>query len=91
MDRTGIAGLFLRAAARCVLSSGAVLRAGVLLAGTRELAAPSVKQRLAAIRHLFDWLVTGQVVPRQVRGEGDRTYLGRSALRITGSCRRLRA
>jgi hypothetical protein len=23
-------------------------------AGTRELAAPSVKQRLAAIRHLFD-------------------------------------
>ncbi len=32
-------------------------------AGTHELAAPSVKQRLAAIRHLFDWLVTGQVVP----------------------------
>src|ERR1700737_1658667 len=32
-------------------------------AGTRELAAPSVKQQLAAIRHLFDWLVTGQVVP----------------------------
>jgi site-specific recombinase XerC len=32
-------------------------------AGTRELAAPSVKQRLAAIRHLFDWLVAGQVVP----------------------------
>ena len=25
-------------------------------AATRELAAPSVKQRLAAIRHLFDWL-----------------------------------
>jgi site-specific recombinase XerC len=31
--------------------------------GTRELSAPSVKQRLAALRHLFDWLVTGQVVP----------------------------
>src|SRR6202011_2732953 len=31
-------------------------------AATRELAAPSVKQRLAAIRHLFDWLVTRQVV-----------------------------
>nr|WP_294566590.1 tyrosine-type recombinase/integrase [uncultured Rhodopila sp.] len=30
---------------------------------TRDLAAPSVKQRLAAVRHLFDWLVTGQVVP----------------------------
>jgi hypothetical protein len=29
-------------------------------AGIRELAAPSVKQRLAAIRHLFDWLVTGR-------------------------------
>lgn len=27
------------------------------------LSAPSVKQRLAAVRHLFDWLVTGQVVP----------------------------
>jgi integrase/recombinase XerC len=27
------------------------------------MAAPSVKQRLAAIRRLFDWLVTGQVVP----------------------------
>ena len=32
-------------------------------AGTREFAAPSVKRGLAAIRHLFDWLVTGQVVP----------------------------
>ena len=30
---------------------------------TRELAAPSVKQRLAALRHLLDWLVNGQVVP----------------------------
>jgi site-specific recombinase XerD len=29
---------------------------------TRELSAPTVKQHLAAIRHLFDWLVTGQVV-----------------------------
>jgi site-specific recombinase XerC len=32
-------------------------------AQTRELSAPSVKQRLDAIRHLFDWLVVGQVVP----------------------------
>ena len=30
---------------------------------TREHAAPTVKQRLAALRHLFDWLVTGQVMP----------------------------
>jgi site-specific recombinase XerD len=29
----------------------------------RRVAAPSVKQKLAAIRHLFDWLVTGQVMP----------------------------
>ena len=36
-------------------------------ASTRELAAPSVKQRLAAIRHLFDWLVTGQGVCRSIR------------------------
>jgi site-specific recombinase XerD len=28
----------------------------------KPLAAPSVKQHLAAIRTLFDWLVTGQVV-----------------------------
>lgn len=30
---------------------------------TREHAAPTAKQRLAAVRHLFDWLVTGQIVP----------------------------
>ena len=29
----------------------------------RAGSAPTVKQQLAAIRHLFDWLVTGQVVP----------------------------
>ena len=29
----------------------------------RERSAPTVKQRLAALRHLFDWLVTGQVMP----------------------------
>src|ERR1700733_7441301 len=36
--------------------------AWIELAG-RESSAPTVKQKLAAIRHLFDWLVTGQVVP----------------------------
>jgi site-specific recombinase XerC len=30
---------------------------------TREHSAPTVKQQLAALRHLFDWLVVGQVVP----------------------------
>jgi integrase/recombinase XerC len=29
----------------------------------RDRSAPTVKQHLAAIRHLFDWLVTGQVMP----------------------------
>jgi site-specific recombinase XerC len=29
----------------------------------RKMAAPSVKQRLAALRMLFDWLVVGQVMP----------------------------
>ncbi len=28
-----------------------------------QLAAPSVKQRLAALRMLFDWLVIGQIIP----------------------------
>ena len=28
-----------------------------------SLSAPSIKQHLAAIRMLFDWLVTGQLVP----------------------------
>ena len=30
---------------------------------TRERSAPTAKQRLAAIRHLFDWLVVGHVIP----------------------------
>lgn len=29
----------------------------------RVLFAPTVKQRLAAVRHLFDWLVTEQIAP----------------------------
>jgi site-specific recombinase XerD len=29
----------------------------------RERSAPTVEKRLAAIKHLFDWLVTGQVMP----------------------------
>lgn len=30
---------------------------------SREESAPTAKRHLASIRHLFDWLVTGQVVP----------------------------
>ena len=32
-------------------------------AQTRKCSAPTVKQQLAALRHLFDWLVVGQIVP----------------------------
>src|SRR5262245_24660768 len=49
------------------LSLGAVIRP-ILVASyfeelTNERAPQTVKQHLAAIRMLFDWLVTGQVVP----------------------------
>ncbi|OAN54866.1 tyrosine-type recombinase/integrase [Sphingobium sp. TCM1] len=48
----------------------------------RSLAAPSVKQRLAAIRHLFDWLVTGQIVATNpagsVRGPAHSARTGRT-------------
>jgi site-specific recombinase XerD len=57
----------------------------------RELAAPSVKQRLAALRHLFDWLVNGQVVsinpahtvrgPRHVVASGQTPVLDPSEAR----------
>ncbi len=51
-------------------------------AQTRERAAPSVKQQLAAIRHLFDWLVTGQVIPvnpaASVRGPSHVVRQGRT-------------
>jgi len=49
---------------------------------TRELAAPTVKLRLAAIRHLFDWLVTGQVIAvnpaASVRGPAHSSRTGKT-------------
>ena len=49
---------------------------------TQTLAAPSVKQRLAAIRHLFDWLVVGQIVPynpaASVRGPSHTARTGKT-------------
>jgi site-specific recombinase XerD len=48
----------------------------------RELAAPTVKQRLAGIRSLFDWLVVGQIVPHNpaasVRGPSYSTKRGKT-------------
>ena len=35
---------------------------------TREYAAPTAKLRLAALRHLFDWPVTDQVMPANPAG-----------------------
>lgn len=35
---------------------------------SRQVAAPSIKQRLAALRMLFDWLVVGQVMPTNPAG-----------------------
>ncbi len=35
---------------------------------TREHAAPTAKLRLAVLRHLFNWLVTGQVIPTNPSG-----------------------
>ncbi|WP_159982097.1 MULTISPECIES: tyrosine-type recombinase/integrase [unclassified Novosphingobium] len=47
-----------------------------------SLSAPTVKQRLAAVRHLFDWLVTGQVMPfnpaSSVRGPAHSARTGRT-------------
>ena len=48
----------------------------------RSLSAPTVKQRLAAIRHLFDWLVVGQILPfnpaSSVRGPAWSSRSGRT-------------
>jgi len=50
----------------------------------RKVSAPSVKQQLAAIRHLFDWLVMGQVVPvnpaASVRGPRHVVRVGKTAV-----------
>ena len=49
---------------------------------TQTHAAPTVKQQLAAIRHLFDWLVMGQIVPlnpaASVRGPAHSARVGKT-------------
>jgi site-specific recombinase XerD len=51
---------------------------------TRSHSAPTAKQRLAAIRMLFDWLVTGQIVPvnpaASVRGPKHVVKVGKTAV-----------
>jgi site-specific recombinase XerD len=50
----------------------------------QELAAPTVKLRLAALRRLFDWLVMGQIVPvnpaASVRGPSHAPKIGKTAV-----------
>src|SRR5471032_1751244 len=60
---------------------------------TQTLSAPTVKQRLAAIRHLFDWLVTGQIVPHNpaasVRGPSHTTRKGKTPVLDATEARQL--
>jgi len=59
----------------------------------RELAAPSVKQQLAGVRHLFDWLVTGHIVPvnpaGSVRGPAHSQRRGKTPVLAPDEARRL--
>ena len=59
----------------------------------REVSAPTVKQRLAGVRHLFDWLVTGQVVPvnpaASVRGPTHSVRRGKTPALAPDEARRL--
>ena len=60
---------------------------------TEALSAPTVKQRLAAIRHLFDWLVTGQIVPvnpaASVRGPSHKVRRGKTPVLEPAEARKL--
>jgi site-specific recombinase XerD len=60
---------------------------------TRTLSAPTVKQHLAAMRHLFDWLVVGQVVPHNpaasVRGPSHTARKGKTPVLDTSEARQL--
>jgi site-specific recombinase XerD len=60
---------------------------------TQTLSAPTVKQHLAAIRHLFDWFVTGQVVPHNpaasVRGPSHTTRQGKTPVLVAAEARQL--
>ena len=60
---------------------------------TQTHSAPTVKQHLAAIRHLFDWLVNGQIVPHNpaasVRGPSHTAKKGKRRCSMPprrGSC-----
>jgi site-specific recombinase XerD len=60
---------------------------------TQTHAAPTARQQLAAIRHLFDWLVTGQIVPHNpaasVRGPSHTTKRGKTPVLDAAEARQL--
>ena len=60
---------------------------------TQTRSAPTVKQHLAAIRHLFDWLVTGQIVPHNpaasVRGPSHSARQGKTTVLDATEARQL--
>ena len=65
---------------------------------SRERSAPTAKLRLAALRHLFDWMVLGQIMPtnpaaavrgplhiaRRGKGEAVRRVKARAQNHVTG-------
>jgi integrase/recombinase XerC len=59
----------------------------------RVVSVPTVKQRLAGVRHLFDWLVTGQVIPTNpaasVRGPTYSVRRGKTPVLAPDEARRL--
>jgi Phage integrase, N-terminal SAM-like domain len=67
--------------------------AGWIELQTQSLSAPTAKQRLDAIRHLFDWLVTGQVVPHNpaasVRGPNHSAKTGKTPVLEAAEARQL--
>ena len=67
--------------------------AGYIEELTRERSAPTAKQRLAAIRHLFDWLVVGQVMPvnpaSSVRGPSHAVKRGKTPVLSPEEARRV--
>ncbi len=62
---------------------------------TRTRSAPTAKLRLAALRHLFDWMVTGQVIPANpaasVRGPRHSATQGRTPVLDAAEARLLLA
>ena len=67
--------------------------AGYIEELTLARSAPTAKQRLAAIRHLFDWLVVGQVVPvnpaASVRGPAHSVRRGKTPVLAPQEARHL--